>query len=266
MPGARVRTATRQRGAPVIRPGRAWAGQAQKSPGGRRGGPGSGGARTERAGDVPVVDSAPGGQEQLRHGGPLLRSGPGGPLVDEGDGRTPNPYPSNVINSLWFADRVVLRVQPECSVQFHWFPARPGSRDTAGEAWAEVDRMLAGMPADAIAATEQRFARMDPVGQARMTACTAARSATAPGHSRSPRTCGPGSAWCARVRPPRWSAATSSRRTAAGARRPGVRRVRAVRVPTPGGGLAGWARRSSRSWGPPRPERRRQLRVLPCRA
>jgi alkanesulfonate monooxygenase len=43
------------------------------------------------------------------------------------------------------------------------------SRDTPEEAWAEADRMLAGMPASAIAATQERFARMDSVGQARMT-------------------------------------------------------------------------------------------------
>lgn len=42
------------------------------------------------------------------------------------------------------------------------------SRDTPEQAWAEADRMLAGMPADAIAATQARFARMDSVGQARM--------------------------------------------------------------------------------------------------
>jgi alkanesulfonate monooxygenase len=42
------------------------------------------------------------------------------------------------------------------------------SRDTPEEAWAEADRMLAGMPPAAIAATQERFARMDSVGQARM--------------------------------------------------------------------------------------------------
>jgi alkanesulfonate monooxygenase len=44
------------------------------------------------------------------------------------------------------------------------------SRDTPEEAWAEADRMLAGMPAASIAATQARFARMDSVGQARMAA------------------------------------------------------------------------------------------------
>jgi alkanesulfonate monooxygenase len=43
------------------------------------------------------------------------------------------------------------------------------SRDTPEEAWAEADRMLAGMPASAIAAAQERYARMDSVGQARMT-------------------------------------------------------------------------------------------------
>jgi alkanesulfonate monooxygenase len=44
------------------------------------------------------------------------------------------------------------------------------SRDTPEEAWAEADRMLAGMSAASIAATQERFARMDSVGQARMAA------------------------------------------------------------------------------------------------
>src|SRR4051812_40207073 len=43
------------------------------------------------------------------------------------------------------------------------------TRDTEEEAWAEADRMLAGMPAHAIAAAQERYARMDSVGQARMT-------------------------------------------------------------------------------------------------
>lgn len=42
------------------------------------------------------------------------------------------------------------------------------SRDTPEQAWAEADRMLAGMSAESIAATQARFARMDSVGQARM--------------------------------------------------------------------------------------------------
>jgi alkanesulfonate monooxygenase SsuD/methylene tetrahydromethanopterin reductase-like flavin-dependent oxidoreductase (luciferase family) len=38
------------------------------------------------------------------------------------------------------------------------------SRDTPEQAWAEADRILAGMPAAAIAATQERYARMDSVG------------------------------------------------------------------------------------------------------
>ncbi|MBO4206859.1 LLM class flavin-dependent oxidoreductase [Micromonospora echinofusca] len=47
------------------------------------------------------------------------------------------------------------------------------ARPTAGEAWAEADRLLAGMDPDRIAAAQARFARMDSVGQARMTALNA---------------------------------------------------------------------------------------------
>jgi alkanesulfonate monooxygenase len=50
------------------------------------------------------------------------------------------------------------------------------SRDTPEQAWAEADRMLAGMPASAIAATQERFARMDSVGQARMTSLHGGRA------------------------------------------------------------------------------------------
>ncbi|MFE1951737.1 LLM class flavin-dependent oxidoreductase [Streptomyces sp. NPDC059524] len=44
------------------------------------------------------------------------------------------------------------------------------SRDTAAEAWAEADRILAAMDPEAIRASQERFARMDSTGQARMTA------------------------------------------------------------------------------------------------
>lgn len=44
------------------------------------------------------------------------------------------------------------------------------ARPTADEAWAEADRLLAGMSPERIAAAQARFARMDSVGQARMTA------------------------------------------------------------------------------------------------
>jgi alkanesulfonate monooxygenase len=50
------------------------------------------------------------------------------------------------------------------------------SRDTPEEAWAEADRMLAGMPAASIAAAQERFARMDSVGQARMTSLHGGRA------------------------------------------------------------------------------------------
>jgi alkanesulfonate monooxygenase len=41
-------------------------------------------------------------------------------------------------------------------------------RDTSSEAWAEAGRLLAGMDPAKIEAAQQRFARMDSVGQARM--------------------------------------------------------------------------------------------------
>ncbi len=87
------------------------------------------------------------------------------------------------------------------------------SRDTPEQAWAEADRMLAGMPADAIAATQARFARMDSVGQARMASLHAGRPATAPGRWRWHPTCGPASGWSARARRRRsWAATTRSPR------------------------------------------------------
>ena len=44
------------------------------------------------------------------------------------------------------------------------------ARPTADEAWAEADRLLAGMSPERRAAAQARFRRMDSVGQARMTA------------------------------------------------------------------------------------------------
>ncbi|MBW4703089.1 MULTISPECIES: LLM class flavin-dependent oxidoreductase [unclassified Micromonospora] len=44
------------------------------------------------------------------------------------------------------------------------------ARHTAAEAWAEADRLRAGMSPERIAAAQARFGRMDSVGQARMTA------------------------------------------------------------------------------------------------
>lgn len=43
-------------------------------------------------------------------------------------------------------------------------------RETADEAWAHADRLLAGMDPARIKAAQERFARMDSVGQRRMTA------------------------------------------------------------------------------------------------
>ncbi|WP_328297081.1 LLM class flavin-dependent oxidoreductase [Streptomyces sp. NBC_00435] len=44
------------------------------------------------------------------------------------------------------------------------------SRDTAAEAWAEADRILAGLDPAAVRASQERFAAMDSTGQARMAA------------------------------------------------------------------------------------------------
>ncbi|MBX6167765.1 MAG: LLM class flavin-dependent oxidoreductase [Thermobispora bispora] len=44
------------------------------------------------------------------------------------------------------------------------------ARETAEEAWAQANRLLAGMDPERIAAAQARFARMDSVGQRRMTA------------------------------------------------------------------------------------------------
>ncbi|GIF96048.1 LLM class flavin-dependent oxidoreductase [Catellatospora citrea] len=50
------------------------------------------------------------------------------------------------------------------------------ARPTAEQAWAEADRLLAGMDPDRIAAAQQRFARMESVGQARMAALHGGRA------------------------------------------------------------------------------------------
>ncbi|MER5884532.1 LLM class flavin-dependent oxidoreductase [Streptomyces sp. NPDC001941] len=44
------------------------------------------------------------------------------------------------------------------------------ARDTADEAWAEADRILAGLDPEAVRASQERFAAMESTGQARMTA------------------------------------------------------------------------------------------------
>ncbi|MGC4803611.1 LLM class flavin-dependent oxidoreductase [Micromonospora sp. DT233] len=50
------------------------------------------------------------------------------------------------------------------------------ARPTAAQAWAEADRLLAGMGPERIAAAQARFARMDSVGQARMAALHGGRA------------------------------------------------------------------------------------------
>ncbi|MEU7820538.1 LLM class flavin-dependent oxidoreductase [Catellatospora sp. NPDC049133] len=50
------------------------------------------------------------------------------------------------------------------------------ARPTSQEAWAEADRLLSGMDPARIAAAQQRFARMESVGQARMAALHAGRA------------------------------------------------------------------------------------------
>ncbi len=80
------------------------------------------------------------------------------------------------------------------------------TRDTADEAWAEADRLLAGIDPDAIAKVQEGLAAQrvrGPAPDAR--AATAAARTT----SRSTPTCGPASAWSAAARAPPWSAATS---------------------------------------------------------
>jgi alkanesulfonate monooxygenase len=49
------------------------------------------------------------------------------------------------------------------------------ARDTAEEAWGEADRLLAGMDDQAVAEAQRRFARMESVGQQRMTELNAGR-------------------------------------------------------------------------------------------
>ncbi|GGX64129.1 LLM class flavin-dependent oxidoreductase [Streptomyces fructofermentans] len=50
------------------------------------------------------------------------------------------------------------------------------ARDTAEEAWAEADRILAAFDPETIRVSQERFARMDSAGQARMTALHGGRS------------------------------------------------------------------------------------------
>jgi alkanesulfonate monooxygenase len=55
------------------------------------------------------------------------------------------------------------------------------SRDTAGQAWAEADRIQAGFDPAVVAGVQQRMSRMDSVGQARMAALRGGLHGGAPG-------------------------------------------------------------------------------------
>lgn len=61
------------------------------------------------------------------------------------------------------AAAAVLGRAPRFGVRLHVI-----SRDTADEAWAEADRLLAGMDPEALAQAQARFATLESVGQARM--------------------------------------------------------------------------------------------------
>ena len=77
------------------------------------------------------------------------------------------------------------------------------TRDTAEEAWAEADRLLAGLdPRPSRRPAPLR--RIESVGQRRMVGLHEGRRTS----SRSPPTSGRASGWCATARAPRWSAAT----------------------------------------------------------
>ena len=79
-------------------------------------------------------------------------------------------------------------------------------RETAEEAWAAADRLIAHLDDETIAKAQSVFARMDSVGQQRMARCMAAGATS----SWSARTCGPASGSCAAA-PARRSSATRRR-------------------------------------------------------
>ena len=64
--------------------------------------------------------------------------------------------------------------RPQFGIRLHVI-----SRDTAAQAWAEAQRLLDGMDDAAISATQERFARMDSVGQSRMASLHGGRRARA---------------------------------------------------------------------------------------
>ncbi|MCE0448061.1 LLM class flavin-dependent oxidoreductase [Streptomyces tricolor] len=79
------------------------------------------------------------------------------------------------------------------------------TRDTAAQAWAEADRMLAGFDAETVRAVQQGLARSESEGQRRMLALHGGSRESLEIHS----TCGPASGWCAAARARPWSAATT---------------------------------------------------------
>ena len=110
------------------------------------------------------------------------------------------------------------------------------TRDTSEEAWAEADRLLAGIdPADDRAACRRGCSAASPRASGGCSRCTRGRKRRA---WRSTRTSGPASAWSAAGRAPRWSAATTEvADRIERVRRARHRRVHPLRLPAPRGGL-----------------------------
>jgi alkanesulfonate monooxygenase len=84
------------------------------------------------------------------------------------------------------------------------------TRDTEREAWAVAGALLDQLDPEEIATAQQILGHTESAGQDRMHALHARTGAVAwPATWRSTRICGPGSAWYAAARAPRWSAVTS---------------------------------------------------------
>ena len=103
------------------------------------------------------------------------------------------------------AAAALLGRSPRFGVRLHVI-----TRDTADEAWAEADRLLAGMDPAARAAAQARFGTMESVGQARMTELTRGLGTPRARPAGRARTCGPASGCCAKAPGPRWSGATTT--------------------------------------------------------
>ena len=142
------------------------------------------------------------------------------------------------------------------------------TRDTAEEAWAEADRLLAGIDPAAIEKVQAGLRRSESEGQRRMLDLQQRQHATA---SRSTPTSGPASAWSAAARAPRWSAATSRSPTASrstprsASTSSSSPATRTSRAPT------GSARACCRSWpsaaaGSTRPRSRHTSQAVPFAA